>query len=442
MTDPPRLSAPDASWFLDALAASSDVALVLAADTTVVWCNAAVRQFGYAPEELVGRSMIELLHPDDLPRASDVLAMQAVGEFSAISPITPALYTVRRADGSWADFEANASAAPGADHLLVIGRVGGDLVVNDRLLEAVTAGAPLERQIELATELGLWRHPSDGFAIYYRDDDGHRRTHTANLPPELHRVAHPGEVVPWQRDLDVEPQAVELGPTVAAAARRAGFLDCLASRVPDPMHVDDAVICLWTSRVGPTSSAHRYAMDNMRRALALVLQQRAQVTMLERAVRLDELTGIMSRTRFLQLLGEAAAEAEAGFPHALLYMDLDEFKLINDSLGHVRGDEVLRVAARRLAGAAPDDAVVARLGGDEFVILCHPRFGPIDAAQLAQRVVDAFAEPISLGETSVNVTASVGVAVGSIDDTPETVLEAADRALFRAKADGKHCWRT
>ncbi len=443
MTEPPpRSTAPRAAWFREALAASSDLALVLAPDTTIVWCNAAVNRFGYEPSDLEGRSLADLIHPDDLPRAADVIAMEAAGEFSASAPITPALYRVRRADGEWVHLQANASTAADDDHLLVIGRLGGDLVVSDQLLEAVTAGVPVERQIELVTELGLWRHPTDGYAIFYRDEEGHRASHAANLPDDLHRGPHPGEVVPWERDLDLEPGVVPLGPSVRAAAERSGFVDCLASRVVDPLHPEGAQILIWTTHAGPTSSGHRYAMGNMRRALTLVLQQRAQVTLLERAVRRDELTGVMSRTRFLQVLGEAAAEAPSGFRRALLYVDLDGFKVINDSLGHVGGDEVLRVAARRLAGAAPDDAVVARLGGDEFVILCHQRFAPSDVTDLAQRVVDAFADPISLGDVSVGIGASVGVALGSEGDTAESVLEAADRALFRAKNEGKGRWRS
>jgi diguanylate cyclase (GGDEF)-like protein len=276
--------------------------------------------------------------------------------------------------------------------------------------------------------------------VFYLDHDGQPRSVAANLPPSLHRYRSHDELAPWQQDLGPDPVIVDLGPGLAAVAEAAGFVACLASRVADPIHPEGATILIWTTNGGPTVAGHHYDMENMRRALRLVLQQRAQVSLLERAARIDELTGLVSRARFFELLDQAEEQSPPGSRHALLYVDLDGFKSVNDSLGHAAGDQVLRVAAERLLAVAPHDAVVARMGGDEFVIHCHPDRDPAEAAAVAEHVVAAFSEPVQVLTTTALVGASVGVAVGSPDEPPRALLEAADQALFTAKSGGRGRW--
>jgi diguanylate cyclase (GGDEF)-like protein len=182
-------------------------------------------------------------------------------------------------------------------------------------------------------------------------------------------------------------------------------------------------------------------MDNMRRALALVLQQRAQVLALERAARIDHLTGVVARARFFDLLDRLEEDAPDGASHAVLYIDLDGFKGVNDNFGHAAGDRVLTVAAQRMAAVTPERSLLARLGGDEFVVVCPAGTDDETAVALAQAIIDVFASPIDVDGMAARVGASVGVAVGLPGQRPQAVLDAADRALLAAKADGRSRWR-
>lgn len=437
-------------WLIDALTESSDLVFAFDTDTTITWCNpASIRILGLAPEDVIGRSIAEFIHPDDIERAAEVVGLSADGAFDEM-PITPALYRARRPDGTWANIDLNGSTGPDGS-MLIVARVGGDLVLNDRLLEAVTAGDDVERQVGLVMEMGTWRHPKEGYAILYRDVDGSRRALSWNLPPELYGdVALPGPT-PWDvamatdAEVSIDDLAAVAGdgtvtsPELAEAAARSGFVGCLVAPITDPDHPGGASIVIWTTASGPTGSGHRYAMGNMRRALTLVLHQRAQVRALERAARVDSLTGTTSRSRFMELLGELAV-AEDATGHAILYIDLDGFKGVNDHLGHAIGDQVLRETAARISAAAPTEATIARLGGDEFVVLCAPGTDQGHASEAAQRIIDAVGQPISIGDGFASVGASVGLAIGRAGEPPTSVLDAADEALLSAKANGRGCW--
>jgi len=134
-----------------------------------------------------------------------------------------------------------------------------------------------------------------------------------------------------------------------------------------------------------------------------------------------------------------AAAAEAGADAtALLFFDLDDFKLVNDTLGHQAGDELLTAVALRLAdGVRPEDMVV-RLGGDEFVVLCQV-VSDTEATAIAERLQAALARPLALGATEVSVSASVGIVVADGHDA-EGLLRDADVAMYQAKQAGKACF--
>jgi len=148
----------------------------------------------------------------------------------------------------------------------------------------------------------------------------------------------------------------------------------------------------------------------------------------------DGLTGLVNREHFASRLGRRRRAADAAV--MVLYVDLDDFKPVNDRWGHAAGDRLLALLAERLLGLVRSGDTVARLGGDEFALLCDVEAGSDVAAELARRVVEAVHQPFALGGAEVKVTASVGGAVAGPATAPEELLHAADLAMYRAKAAG------
>ena len=162
---------------------------------------------------------------------------------------------------------------------------------------------------------------------------------------------------------------------------------------------------------------------------------------LERLVRVDALTGAANRRQFDERLGLALKRLQRhGTPVALLCMDIDYFKRINDSHGHAAGDEVLQRYARRLAGAVRDTDLVARLGGDEFVVVVESA-APGAAEAVAQKVVEASREAIDVGGVPLLVTTSIGIAYATRHMDAVTLVAQADAALYAAKEAGRDGYR-
>jgi diguanylate cyclase (GGDEF)-like protein/PAS domain S-box-containing protein len=153
----------------------------------------------------------------------------------------------------------------------------------------------------------------------------------------------------------------------------------------------------------------------------------------------DSLTSLPNRALFQDRLAQAMDRAHRRQGQVgLLFVDLDNFKLVNDSLGHHVGDVLLTEAAVRLQACVRVEDTVARLGGDEFVILLHQVTAEADASLMAERVAQEFARPFALNGHEVVVTASVGIALGAAGhEAAESLLRNADLAMYRAKISGK-----
>jgi diguanylate cyclase (GGDEF)-like protein/PAS domain S-box-containing protein len=154
----------------------------------------------------------------------------------------------------------------------------------------------------------------------------------------------------------------------------------------------------------------------------------------------DELTGLPNRALFSQLLEQALSESKfAEKQVAVLFIDLDRFKLINDTLSHESGDAVLQQVAKRLTEALPRRDTVARFGGDEFVVLMRDCKIPAEAADTAQKLLTALALPLQVEGQEYHLTASIGISAFPGDgDNAQTILKNADIAMYRAKEHGKN----
>jgi len=155
----------------------------------------------------------------------------------------------------------------------------------------------------------------------------------------------------------------------------------------------------------------------------------------------DSLTGLPNRDFFMRRLERAVERARTGDEDdrfAVLFLDLDRFKVVNDSLGHLRGDQLLTALGRRLEQAVRPGDLVARLGGDEFVILLDRLDDAGDATQVAERIMEALEPPFDLDGEDIYTSASVGIAMSDTGYLlPEDILRDADVAMYRAKSAGK-----
>lgn len=181
--------------------------------------------------------------------------------------------------------------------------------------------------------------------------------------------------------------------------------------------------------------------------LAVTLQdiseRKAHESQLERLANVDSLTGLATRHAFLERMPAMLAQAHTtDMGAALLFIDLDEFKHINDSHGHATGDGVLKCAAQRLLSLLRPSDQVARFGGDEFVVLLTPCDGERQAASVAARIVEAFGVPFLLGDELHAVGASIGISMYPRDGADaETLVRHSDIAMYVGKNDGKGQYR-
>jgi diguanylate cyclase (GGDEF)-like protein/PAS domain S-box-containing protein len=180
-------------------------------------------------------------------------------------------------------------------------------------------------------------------------------------------------------------------------------------------------------------------------ALAAFLAQVEDVTarkeaeeQLVQAALHDPLTGLHNRALFIDRLTHALARSRrAGAPVAVLFVDLDHFKGINDAHGHRAGDEILVTVARKLEAAVRPSDTVARIGGDEFAVLCEDMSSERDVVVVAERLYASFSEPVLFDDERISVTGSMGIAFAQEGDDPDRLLRNADAAMYKVKEGGR-----
>ena len=176
----------------------------------------------------------------------------------------------------------------------------------------------------------------------------------------------------------------------------------------------------------------------------ILREQEAQRVASEERIRYqayhDPLTGLPNRASFVEHLEEAIRRSKRfGWSLGLMFLDLDRFKRVNDSLGHEAGDELLKIAAGRLQGCIRESDMLFRMGGDEFTVLLENVKGPEEAAAVAVRMSQAVAEPVELKHHELAATVSIGIALYPKDDeSGERLVKSADTAMYRAKELGRN----
>lgn len=188
---------------------------------------------------------------------------------------------------------------------------------------------------------------------------------------------------------------------------------------------------------------HREDGTRLMAMLQDVTERKRMERELERQAFQDELTGLANRVLFRDRLQHALERrGRSNAQVAVLLLDLDGFKRVNDSLGHAAGDELLRSIGHRIGACVRAGETVARLGGDEFAIVIESAQDEHEPQELAERLLRTVAMPVIVASREVVVNVSIGIAMADVTDDSDTVLRNADTAMYAAKSVGKHCART
>jgi diguanylate cyclase (GGDEF)-like protein/PAS domain S-box-containing protein len=240
----------------------------------------------------------------------------------------------------------------------------------------------------------------------------------------LQLIAGPG----WDTG-DVHPSLREL---VARLRNRESFAS-LVVRV----HVMGRA--RWWEMSGAARSANTGAFDGFHGVASDVTEQRESSERIAYLARYDTLTGLPNRMMITETLGEALARANQWRGTcALMMLDLDRFKAVNDTLGHPAGDALLAQVAQRLRALMEKNEIVGRLGGDEFAVILCEAVSPERITHLAHDIIDHLSQPFTVGRNELHIGASVGSAVGPRDGaTVEELMRNADMALYRSKDSGR-----
>jgi diguanylate cyclase (GGDEF)-like protein/PAS domain S-box-containing protein len=437
-----RTSATDALQESEArlgalVANSSEMIFIVNTDATVAYANPAGAEMLGRMEP--GETFFDRIHPDDLAKARTYFAEHLRGP--DVGPEWRQ-YRVRHADGSWYDVEgisSNLLGDPAVHGIVVNVHDISDRVRDARLLAAqrevlmrIATGEPLELCLEAVGDLVVEQLPGAMVQVMTtgaRDGE----THVAV-------VLGDGRDDPGPECAEAVRSAVASRTTEQRVFESEG---CLRATTALPLLTRSADDLLGVMSVCVPDAGRLADGDgvlDVARSLAQIAleRQRHLERLLEMALH-DELTGLPNRTLFLDRLRQAVeVERRHGFVTAVLFCDLDNFKLVNDTLGHSVGDQLLRDVGQRIHQLLRPGDTVARFGGDEFVVLAGDLKSEEEALYVAERLVRAVREPMLVGGTDRVVTISVGVAVASPFDTSlETVLAHADAALYRAKALGR-----
>ena len=386
-------------------------------EPTLTWVSrTGATLFGYAPEELIGETLTRLLRspfaaaqqagPDEsLLDARRVVRRSLPVQRRDGSPLRVALTTVP-VDSGWV-----LRIVPEPD----VERVAEDLRASHERFRALADRAPIAI---FSSEAGLrLAYVNDRFSEVYGES--------------AERLAGMG----WLSQVHVEDRAA-----VVEAMTRVleGEAQELPLRVVRPDGQERSV----HARIVPVPSGRRDV--GFVGTLEDVTERQAWEASLAYQASHDPLTGLLNRRRLLELLSEELRRsrgARAADRPALLFLDLDDFKQVNDSLGHDAGDRLLLEVARRLREAVREGDVVSRFGGDEFAVLCRGVADETTAVEVARRLLDAVTGPLLLGTRTVAVSGSIGVVVaGPGHAEAEDVLRDADVAMYQAKSAGKDCW--
>jgi diguanylate cyclase (GGDEF)-like protein/PAS domain S-box-containing protein len=409
---------------------------------------------GYPEAVLLQKGFAELVHPNDGPSDLSRWERLVQGELDRYvvercllrsdgRPLWARLSMslVRDAEGEpaygVAQIEDITSTRRAARQQDAVARLGQQALEGTGIDELIVSAVTAVTEILSTPIAGVLEHLVDEQALVGRFTVG---LPADAPPPERRRVVEPGylgKALAERRPIAIEDWATETEHEHSEFTRKHSEGGALAVPIEGPAGA-------WGVLTLHTREPRRWAPDEISfaHAIANVLGAAIQRWTAEEETRRralhDPLTGLPNRTLLIDRLAHALERSRrSGTTTALLFMDLDHFKVINDSLGHEAGDGLLQSFAPRLQETLRPSDTVARFGGDEFVVLCEDLHGEQDAAQLAERILESLATPFQIGSQELFTSATIGLALARPGDAPEGLIRDADAAMYRAKARGR-----
>ena len=369
---------------------------------------------GYQPGDTIGRSAFEFVHPDDKAKARALLdAVVASEELQE-----PIQLRGLAADGTWRKVEVavtNLLANPVITGLLVNMR---DITERVAMQEALRASEARYRRI-VETELeGIWLISTEGQTLFANQS-------LANIL---------GRELSELEGLNVF-DVIE-GDSREEARRRLGSRRFAGHEIYEmPFLRGDG-----EQRVASVSASPLFVDDDYVGSLLMIsdITERKRTELeLQRRALYDDLTGLPNRTLLQDRLRQAMRRRGQRTSVAVFFIDLDQFKAVNDSYGHQVGDELLRQIAERLSTVVREGDTLARFAGDEFVMVCPDVTGELEANALAERLLGALQHPIDINGTLIAINASVGISIQNDPRDGDQMVRDADVAMLQAKKHGR-----
>ena len=406
--------------------------MLVGLDGSIMWHGGtAERDFG-ATSETVGRNILDDLPPDQIESAMS--SMADLNRADEIGIGVPVPFAILRADGSvtWQQI----GAVPLADDPDVGGMTFYYIPWDshhhlDQAMAALLADEPLADVLGHLARSISYALEAVGAAIHHDLRSGGSPAVGAGVPDVLLAL----DDGPWVvAGATGEPQYAsvdDLSVEARDVAREAGIEGLWAIPVDGPGDRPRAVVTVWRPVSSPPVNAHQFAITRSLRYVELALVRHAEHVQLAHMATHDALTGVATRAVFSRRLAEAL---DGPAPTVVLFCDLDGFKEVNDTHGHVAGDDVLAEVARRFRTAMRPGDMLARMGGDEFTVLL--RGNEESARAVAERMLESLTEPIEVADAKVRIGVSIGAAVSAPGVTSDRLLRSADGAVYEAKRAG------
>src|SRR5918993_316379 len=424
-TDEPRhdngTPGQDDRWLRSVVENSSENVTMIDPDGTLRYASPAFeRMLGYAPEEVVGKmNVLDHVHPDDLPHVLEETerALSAGGVAT-----NKAEYRFRHKDGSWRWVESAGTYLLDDPHVKGVVVQTRDITERKRTEEALREAEERFRRSFDDAAIGMALVGTDGRFLRTNrclcEILGYREVEL--LGKTFQDITHPDDLY------------VDLDNLRSMLARETRAYQTEKRYFHKEGHV--VWILLSVSLVHDEEGEPLYFVSQIQDiSERKVLEER-----LEHRAFHDSLTNLPNRQLFMDRLGQALMRTRRRHKRvAVLFMDLDGFKVVNDSLGHEVGDLLLTVVAQRLRRCLRPEDTLARFGGDEFVVLIEAVDDSTQAVQVAERLTDELRRPFIMEGRELYVAGSIGISLGD-DRThdPDALLREADTAMYRTKGEG------